>query len=53
VYSNCNPVINIQETEFTVKNVQTRGGYILHIGEVEGVIKKGDLLIQHLDTVLL
>jgi alanyl-tRNA synthetase len=39
-----------EDTEFTVKNVQNRAGYVLHIGEVEGVIKKGDILNQFIDT---
>lgn len=34
-----------------MKNVQIRGGYILHIGEVEGTIKKGDTMILKIDAV--
>ncbi|XP_020369373.1 alanine--tRNA ligase, cytoplasmic isoform X1 [Rhincodon typus] len=30
------------KTEFTVKNVQVRGGYVLHIGTVYGQLKVGD-----------
>lgn len=30
------------EDEFRVKNVQVRGGYVLHIGVVEGVFQVGD-----------
>ncbi|CAL1544361.1 unnamed protein product [Lymnaea stagnalis] len=30
------------EDEFRVRNVQVRGGYVLHIGIVEGVFKVGD-----------
>uniref|UniRef100_A0A1A8E1X0 Alanine--tRNA ligase n=1 Tax=Nothobranchius kadleci TaxID=1051664 RepID=A0A1A8E1X0_NOTKA len=29
-------------TEFTVKNTQVRGGYVLHIGTVYGTLKVGD-----------
>ncbi|XP_064579000.1 alanine--tRNA ligase, cytoplasmic [Zonotrichia leucophrys gambelii] len=30
------------KTEFTVKNVQVRGGYVLHIGTLYGSLKVGD-----------
>ncbi len=30
------------ETELKVKNVQVRGGYVLHMGTVEGVLRVGD-----------
>jgi alanyl-tRNA synthetase len=30
------------ENELKVKNVQVRGGYVLHMGTVEGVLKVGD-----------
>ncbi|XP_033373063.1 alanine--tRNA ligase, cytoplasmic isoform X2 [Parus major] len=33
---------NAQKTEFTVKNVQVRGGYVLHIGTLYGSLKVGD-----------
>ncbi|XP_075992201.1 alanine--tRNA ligase, cytoplasmic [Anticarsia gemmatalis] len=36
--------------EFMVKNVQVKGGYVLHTGKVEGSLKVGDKLILHLDT---
>lgn len=36
--------------EFTVKNVQVKGGYVLHTGIVEGSLKVGDKLSLHLDT---
>ncbi|XP_017296798.1 alanine--tRNA ligase, cytoplasmic [Kryptolebias marmoratus] len=35
--------------EFTVKNTQVRGGYILHIGTVYGTLKVGDRVTLHLD----
>ncbi|XP_041375479.1 alanine--tRNA ligase, cytoplasmic-like [Gigantopelta aegis] len=38
-----------QDVEFTVKNVQVRGGYILHIGVIEGVLKVGDTVKLVLD----
>ncbi|XP_059156617.1 alanine--tRNA ligase, cytoplasmic-like [Physella acuta] len=31
-----------EDDEFRVKNVQVRGGYVLHVGTVEGVFKVGD-----------
>ncbi|CAG5121830.1 unnamed protein product, partial [Candidula unifasciata] len=33
-----------EDDEFRVKNVQVRGGYILHIGTVEGLFKVGDIV---------
>lgn len=36
--------------EFTVKNVQVKGGYVLHIGKVEGTLKVGDSVSLHIDT---
>ncbi|XP_067006917.2 alanine--tRNA ligase, cytoplasmic [Anabrus simplex] len=39
-----------ESVEFSVKNVQISGGYILHIGTVEGTLRKGDEVHQHLDT---
>ncbi|KAB0798281.1 hypothetical protein PPYR_09274 [Photinus pyralis] len=38
-----------EEVEFAIKNVQVRGGYVIHIGTVEGVLKKGDTMLLHLD----
>lgn len=35
--------------EFTVKNTQVRGGYVLHIGTVYGTLKVGDRVTLHLD----
>lgn len=39
-----------ESVEFTVKNVQVKGGYVLHIGKVEGTLKVGDILSLHIDT---
>ncbi|PNF25968.1 Alanine--tRNA ligase, cytoplasmic [Cryptotermes secundus] len=39
-----------ENVEFSVKNVQIRGGYILHIGTVEGILCEGDEVSLHLDT---
>lgn len=39
-----------ESVEFSVKNVQIRGGYILHIGTVEGTLYEGDEVALHLDT---
>ncbi|KAI4880840.1 hypothetical protein NFI96_010999, partial [Prochilodus magdalenae] len=35
--------------EFTVKNTQVRGGYVLHVGTVYGTLKVGDRLTLHID----
>lgn len=35
--------------EFTVKNTQVRGGYVLHVGTVYGSLKVGDRVTLHLD----
>jgi alanyl-tRNA synthetase len=40
----------LQSIEFSVKNVQIRGGYILHIGTVEGTLCEGDEVSLYLDT---
>ncbi|XP_017773819.1 PREDICTED: alanine--tRNA ligase, cytoplasmic [Nicrophorus vespilloides] len=41
--------IGDESVEFSVKNVQVRGGYIMHIGSVEGTLKVGDKLALNLD----
>ncbi|KAK7478207.1 hypothetical protein BaRGS_00030568 [Batillaria attramentaria] len=33
-----------EDVEFKVKNVQVRGGYVLHIGVIEGTLKVGDTM---------
>ncbi|XP_006002660.1 alanine--tRNA ligase, cytoplasmic [Latimeria chalumnae] len=40
---------NEDKTEFTVKNVQVRGGYVLHVGTVYGKVKVGDRLRLYID----
>lgn len=40
-----------ESTEISVQLVYNKGGYILHIGVVEGTLKVGDELELHLDTV--
>lgn len=40
-----------EETEFSVKNVQVRGGYVLHIGSVEGRLAVGDRVVLNVDSV--
>ena len=35
--------------EFTVKNVQLRGGYALHVGTLVGSLKVGDELELNID----
>ncbi|XP_051168075.1 alanine--tRNA ligase, cytoplasmic isoform X2 [Leptopilina boulardi] len=38
-------------TEVRVKNVQVRGGYVLHIGTVgQGILKEGDKVLSNIDT---
>ncbi|XP_032529668.2 alanine--tRNA ligase, cytoplasmic [Danaus plexippus] len=39
-----------ESVEFTVKSVQVKGGYVLHIGKVEGTLKVGDRVSLHIDT---
>lgn len=41
----------MQKTEFTVKNVQVRGGYVLHIGTLYGSLKVGDQVHLSIDEV--
>lgn len=41
----------VQESEFRVKNVQVRAGYILHIGNVEGTLRVGDQVKCCIDEV--
>lgn len=36
--------------EFSVKNVQVRAGYVIHIGSIEGNLKKSDTVNLYLDT---
>lgn len=36
--------------EFSVKNVQVRGGYVIHIGSLEGTLSKGDKVALHVDA---
>ena len=40
-----------QEVEFKVRNVQVRGGYVLHVGVIEGTLKVGDTVRQSMDEV--
>ncbi|KAM8861122.1 alanine--tRNA ligase, cytoplasmic [Synchiropus picturatus] len=35
--------------EFTVKNTQVRGGFVLHVGTVYGTLKVGDRVVLHVD----
>lgn len=39
--------------EFSVKNTQVRGGYVLHVGTVYGTLKVGDRVTLHVDEVRL
>ena len=40
-----------QETEFAVKDTQVHGGYVLHVGVVEGTLSVGDKLSLLVDGV--
>lgn len=40
-----------ESTEFSVRLVYNKGGYILHIGVVEGTLKVGDEVEIHLDAI--
>ncbi|XP_044268789.1 alanine--tRNA ligase, cytoplasmic [Tribolium madens] len=42
--------IGDDSVEFSVKNVQVRGGYVIHIGSLEGTISKGDKVALHVDS---
>ena len=41
----------LQETEFVVRDVQVRGGYVLHVGTVEGTLGVGDTVSLTIDGV--
>lgn len=41
----------LQEVEFTVKNVQVRGGFVLHVGNIEGTLRVGDEVKLSIDVV--
>lgn len=43
--------VNDESTEFNVNLVYNRGGYVLHIGVVEGVLRVGDEVACHMDVV--
>lgn len=40
-----------QRMEFSVKNTQVRGGYVLHVGTVYGTLKVGDHVTLNIDEV--
>ena len=41
----------LQDVEFAVKDVQVRGGYVLHIGTMEGTLALGDTVTCAIDAV--
>ncbi|OWF41828.1 Alanine--tRNA ligase, cytoplasmic [Mizuhopecten yessoensis] len=41
--------VNEEDTEFQVRNVQVRGGYVLHIGVIVGTLKVGDTVQLSID----
>ncbi|XP_065828762.1 alanine--tRNA ligase, cytoplasmic-like isoform X2 [Oscarella lobularis] len=38
-----------EDTEFSLVDVQVRGGYVLHVGNLEGTVKIGDTLKIYID----
>ena len=46
-----NTMLVVQETEFAVRDVQVRGGYVLHVGAIEGNLKVGDKVTCTIDGV--
>ena len=46
-------LVGDDSTEFSVKNVQVSGGYILHVGSIEGHLRVGDRVTLHIDEVSL
>uniref|UniRef100_A0A2K6AVV4 alanine--tRNA ligase n=1 Tax=Macaca nemestrina TaxID=9545 RepID=A0A2K6AVV4_MACNE len=42
-------ILDNTKTEFTVKNAQVRGGYVLHIGTIYGDLKVGDQVRLFID----
>lgn len=40
---------NDPDVEFSVRNVQVRAGYVLHIGVMEGVLRTGDIVQLNID----
>ena len=43
--------ISPQESEFAVRDVQVRGGFVLHVGSIEGSLKVGDKVNCTIDGV--
>ncbi|XP_063763157.1 alanine--tRNA ligase, cytoplasmic [Eleginops maclovinus] len=41
--------LSLQRMEFTVKNTQVRGGFVLHLGTVYGTMKVGDRVTLRVD----
>ena len=46
-----NFVFSCQEVEFSVTNVQIHGGYVLHVGAIEGTLRVGDQMKCQIDEV--
>ena len=46
-------IVLLQDAEFAVKDVQVRGGYVLHVGTVEGTLSVGDKVSCSIDAVSL
>ena len=43
--------LSAQDTEFAVKDVQVKGGYVLHIGTIGGTLSVGDTVTCSIDAV--
>ncbi|KAF5306638.1 hypothetical protein FQA39_LY08827 [Lamprigera yunnana] len=43
--------VDDEVVEFSVRNVQIRGGYVIHIGTIEGILRKGDKVNLHIDKL--
>ena len=41
----------LQTVEFAVQDVQVHGGYVLHLGNLEGNLKVGDQVVCGIDEV--
>jgi alanyl-tRNA synthetase len=41
--------VDREDSEFLVKNTQVRGGYVCHIGQVEGTLRVGDQVKLQVD----
>ena len=47
--TNLHLILQDDDNELKVKNVQVRGGYVLHMGTVEGTLSVGDTVQLNID----